>query len=110
MSPDNKIAPGSSSKILTVLSSPMAEASLNSVPDSKDSSLNLSSQDHQASQPSRDSTLAERPSDNLGDTYQDFSSSPNELSPVEKPKASRWRAKGWKDVLATSSNLLSNVN
>ncbi len=72
----------------------MAEASLNPVPDPKDSSPNFSSQDHRASQLSRDSTRAEGPSDNLGDIYQDFPSSSNEPSPVETPKASRWKAKG----------------
>ncbi len=110
LSPDDKMSPGSLSKLLTIPSSLLAEASLNPVPDPKDSSLNLSSQDHRASQPSRDSTLASGPFDDLGDTYQDFPSSPNEPSPVETPITSRWRANGWKDVLATSSNLLSNVH
>ncbi len=51
LSPDDKMAPGSPPKILTIPSSTMAEASLNPVPDPKDSSPNLSSQDHLASQP-----------------------------------------------------------
>lgn len=106
--PDDKMAPGSHQTILTAPSSAMPVASLNHAAGLRDFCSGLSTQNYQASKSLRDSNWAEELSDNLDNTHHN-PTSPNQPSPIETPKLSRWRAKGWKEVLTNFSNLLSNV-
>lgn len=102
------MAPGSHQTILTAPSSAMPIASLNHAAGLRDFCSGLSTQNYQASKSLRDSNWAEELSDNLDNTHHN-PTSPNQPSPIETPKVSRWRAKGWKEVLTNFSNLLSNV-
>lgn len=99
------MAPDSPRTIMTVPSSVMLVASLNPTADLRRFFLwTLDSKS-----PLRDSNWAGEPSDNLDNAHHNCPTSPNQPSLVETVKVSRWRAKGWKKVLANISNLLSNV-
>lgn len=85
-------------------------ASLNPAANLRDSLSRLSTPNDHTSRPLRSPNLAKKLSNDLGSVHHDWPASPDPPSPVETAKVSRWRAKGWKDVMVNSSNLLSSVD
>ena len=70
----------------------------------------LSSQDGKGSKTLNSSGPTIVYSDDIDDETHDWPASPVRPSRVEVLKASKWKAQGWKDIIASSSNLLSNVD
>ena len=110
LSPDNTVAIKSPPLSQSTIAIPLAVTSSKPKLYSNDSSSILSTQDGKGSKTLNSSGPTIVYSDDIDDETHDWPASPVPPSRVKAPKASRWKAQGWKDVIASSSNLLSNVN